>query len=132
MGTSLSFDEAQRVLVVRFEGTLTDEVARLRYRQLATWFVVHGYCSNVTDFSGLTSFTVTTRTIRELAANAPLVPNGYLRIIVAPQDSVFGLGRMYEMLGSGTRDMVHVVRTIAQAYELLGVEHLGLQPVVEW
>jgi hypothetical protein len=132
MTVFLSSDEGRRIVYIRFQGAIGDDEAVSYYRRLAAWFIAHGYRSNITDFSAVTSFTVTTQTVNKLAANTPLVPNGFHRIMVAPQDSVFGCARMYEMLGSGTRDTVHVVRTMAEACQLLGVESLDLEPVTEW
>jgi hypothetical protein len=86
----------------------------------------HSILTNICDFSTVTSFEVSASKVRQLAANEPLVPDGNLRIIVAPQDLIFGYARMYEISGSNTRDHVHVVRTLAEAYRLLDVESLEL------
>jgi hypothetical protein len=43
-------------------------------------------------------------------------------IIVAPQDHVFGLSRMFSMLAEETRPHVTVVRTMEEAYCLLDIE----------
>jgi hypothetical protein len=126
MGLALSFDGLHRILYIRFDGTITNAEASLYYKRLSEWFAAHGHCSNICDFSAVTSFEVSASKVRQLAANEPLVPDGNLRIIVAPQDLIFGYARMYEISGSNTRDHVHVVRTLAEAYRLLDVESLEL------
>jgi len=133
MGAFLSVDEARRVLYARFEGVVTDEVLVSRYRQSREWNAVHRYLKGITDFSGVTQMNVTARAVAQVAALDPIIPNDLLRIaiIVAPQDFAFGLSRMFEMLGSKTREEVHVVRSLAEAYQLLGVESLDLHPVLE-
>jgi hypothetical protein len=133
MGAYLSVDEARQVLYARFEGVLNDEVLLSRYRQALEWNDAHRYLLAIADFSGIASLSVTSRGIKQIAALDPVIPKDDLRvaIIVAPQDFIFGLARMFEMLGSKTREKVHVVRSIAEAYKLLGVESLDLQPVLE-
>ncbi len=126
----LSFDELHRVILIKFAGTLTDEVLLSHFKLVREWLTVHGHHSNITDFSDVTSFEVTAQAVSQLAAGAPLVPDDYLRVVIAPQDEVFGMVRMFEMLGSGTRDRVHIVRTVAEAYELTGIESPGFRPVL--
>lgn len=133
MGTFLSVDESRRILYARFEGVVTDEVLVCRYRQAREWNAVQQYVKGITDFSGVASMNVTARAIVQVAALDPIIPNDILRIaiIVAPEDFAFGLARMFEMLGSKTREEIHVVRSLAEAYQLLGVESLDLHPVLE-
>jgi hypothetical protein len=132
MSALLSSDETHGILHISFQGPIGDEDAIKLYTRIAAWFATHGYRSNITDFTGVTSFTVSARTVTALAAKVPLVPNGFQRIMVAPQDTVFGSARMYEMLGSGTRDNVQVVRTLGEACKLLQVESLDLKPIDKW
>jgi hypothetical protein len=132
MGVFLSVDKAHTILYIRFEGIVTDEVFLSRYQQVREWHAVHGRLSHISDFSEVTSFAVTTHGIGQLAESAPLVPDNLLRIVVAPQDVAFGMSRMFEMLGSSTRNAVHVVRTVAEAYKLAGVGALDFYPIVDW
>jgi hypothetical protein len=132
MGVFLSFDEAQQILYIRFEGLVTDSVLLSRYQQVREWIADNGQHSSVTDFSDVTSFEVTSQGVDQLASNSPLVSDDFLRIVVAPQDVIFGMARMFEMLGSSTRDKVYVVRTMAEAYRLLGKQSLDLHPLLEW
>jgi hypothetical protein len=132
MGTFLSLDELQGVLFIRFEGVVTDRVLLERYETVREWIAGHGFYSSISDFRQTDSCEVTAHGVTQLAANAPLVPDDYLRIVVAPQDEVFGMTRMFEMLGSATRNRVHVVRSLAEAYLLAGIERLDLHPILEW
>lgn len=132
MGVFLSVDEAHRVLYVRFEGIVTDEVLLCRYEQVREWVAVHGHCSSISDFSDVTSFEVTSAGVRQLAAHAPLVPDEFLRVVVAPQDVAFGMTRMFGIVGSETRNRVDVVRTVAEAHRVVGVESLHFHPIMDW
>lgn len=132
MSVSLFFDERHQVLSARFGGTVTDDILLGSYRRVSSWMDTHGHCSAIADFNDATSFRVTANGIKQLASSSPLAPDSFKRIVVAPQDLVFGMGRMFEILGSNTRKKnVHVVRTAAEAYELLGINSPEFHPVLE-
>ena len=129
MGVFLSFDELHRVLYIRFEGIVTDDVLLSRFDQVRAWIASNGSCSSITDFTGVDSFQVTASGVNQLASAPPLVPDSFLRIVVAPQDEIFGMTRMFEMLGCATRNRVDVVRTMAEAFQVAGVQALDLHPL---
>lgn len=47
--------------------------------------------------------------------------NNCLGIIVAPQNVLYGLSRMLELLSTDTRHNIHVVHTMDEALKLIGV-----------
>lgn len=134
MGAFLSVDDARRVLYVRFEGILTDEVLLSRYLQVREWNAAHGFLSVIVDFSHISGERVTARAVRNVSELLPRIPSDIQRavILLAPQDEVYGMVRMFAMLASDIRENVHVVRTLAEAYMLVGVESLELRPLIEW
>lgn len=131
MTTRLSIDELHHVLLIQFEGSLTDEVLLKGYRTAREWMALHGPASQLSDFSEVTTVGVTAQAVWELAEAKPLAPDNFLRIVVAPQSVIFGLTRMFEMIGDRTRDGVHIVGTAAEANRLLGVDLLMFHPVME-
>jgi hypothetical protein len=48
---------------------------------------------------------------------------------VAAKDVVYGATRMFQVLSENTRKNVHVVRTLDEAYKLLGIESPRFVPV---
>jgi hypothetical protein len=132
MGLFLSLDDVNHVLFIRFEGVVTDQVLLTRYQQAREWMANHGPISSVTDFTDVTSFEVTAQGVNLLAANSPLVPDGFLRVVVAPQDEVYGMSRMFEMMGSLTRNRVDIVRTMAEAYAVTGITKPQPLPILKW
>jgi hypothetical protein len=129
MGTFLSIDEKKQILLIRFEGVVTDEILLECYGRVRKWFAEHGYCGNISDFTNVSSFQVTGRAISLLASNTPLVPESYVRVLVAPQDEVFGLSRMFEMMGSERGNRVDIVRNIDEAYRLAGIDGMDFRPL---
>ena len=78
-------------------------------------------CRGIIDFSGATTFDVSNETIRRLANLPPVFGGTSPGIIVASQDILFGMARMFSILGERTRPNMQVVRTIEEAYEILGI-----------
>jgi hypothetical protein len=134
MGTFLSIDEPNRILFIRLEGLVTDDVLLNRYQQALEWNAVHRYPVCVTDCTGVDASEISAHAIGRIADHPPVVPTEIRRavVLVTPQNVAFGLARMYEMLTSQTRDKTHVVRTLPEAYQLIGLESLDLQPIIEW
>ena len=112
--------EAEGVLRVTLSGEITD------YAVMELWSKGRGIlesfpsCKSIVDLSGLTHYNVSTSTITKLArSHSPDLP---ARVYVATKDVVYGSTRMFQMLSENTRKNVHVVRTLDEAYKLLGVE----------
>ena len=76
------------------------------------------------DASGVTAFDVPSDDVRELASRESPFHARAKRVLVAPQDLVFGLGRMFQTFGNEQRPHFVVVRTLDEAYRRLGRERL--------
>jgi hypothetical protein len=73
-------------------------------------------------------FDVSSEAIRRLAARPPAFADGQATVFVASKDYVYGLARMFQMLGEGSRRNLRVVRTIDEAYRLLRVDSPEFRP----
>lgn len=124
----LSFDEANRVLRINFDGIVTDDVLLDHYDEARRWISVHGYAAQLTDFSSVTSFEVTSEGVRKLARKPPLAPDPFLRVVVAPQEIMYGMARMFEGVANETRSSIHVVRSREDALKVLGIATPNFQP----
>jgi hypothetical protein len=50
-----------------------------------------------------------------------MLPENSDRCIVVDQDYLYGMARMYQMLGGNSRERLNVVRTLQEAYEYLKI-----------
>jgi hypothetical protein len=75
------------------------------------------------DGSRVLNSTVSADTVRSLAAKTPAVAPGTVRVVVAPNLYVYGQARMIELLRDGMGGLFHVVRSLDEAYAMLGVNH---------
>lgn len=126
------FDAAHGILQGRFEGLVRDESLR-QYYQLARKHGVRLQArGGITDFSALTSFEASAQTLRQLAHLASALPDPTRPwVLVAPANHVFGLSRMFQSIAEATRPSLRVVRTLEEAYALLGVQVPRFEPVAE-
>jgi len=116
------FDFAHSIFHCYFEGRMGDHELNEYYRAIAEHAARVSPRAAVADFSAIGVFDVTPDTIRELAKLPPAIPHPErLRVIVAPHAQIFGMARMFELLGEVTRPNLHVVRTHAEAWAILGI-----------
>lgn len=50
------------------------------------------------DFTGVSEFEVSSHAIRQVAADPPAFPDGYMRVLVIPKGCIYGLARMFQIL----------------------------------
>ena len=129
MGFSFEFDPGNRVLLVRIEGRLTDELLAEAYRMMRKQSTATDPRAGIVDLSSVTGVALSTAFLREIARQEPaMVDATRPRIIVAPTAVVFGLARMFQMLGESTRPLLEVVRTLDEALAALGIQSPGFEP----
>ena len=124
MPTKLSVDTKGRMVYSSYYGdmTTTDLVQHIAAIRKHADF--NPDFDELIDASGVTSFDVPSDDVRELASRDSPFHAHAKRVLVAPQDLVFGLGRMFQTFGSEQRPHFVVVRTLDEAYRRLGRERL--------
>jgi len=122
MGFAVEFDAGNKVLRVTLEGVITDPILAEAHSAAARYVASLGPCRGIIDLSQVTKFEVSSELIRKQAAGPSPWPAGYMRILVAPKDSLYGMARMMQILCEDTRPELRVVRTAQEAQDLLGVE----------
>ncbi len=104
------------------------------YHALRIRFICIRHFLNITRLPGgvrselVISLSFFTPVFNQLAKSAPILKNPAIRIIVASSDVMYGIGRVFEAYGSETRDMIHVVRTLPEAYRLVGTSIPVFEP----
>jgi hypothetical protein len=123
MPFKFDFDVANRILLCELDGHVTDEVMKDFYKISAEHMAQIDPKAGIIDLSAVDSFKVSAKTARDLAHSAPTISDPErIRVIVAPSDHVFGMARLFQMTGERTRPNLHVVRTMAEAWAILGVQ----------
>ena len=124
MSTRLSIDTKDRMVYSSYYGdmTTTDLVQHIAAIRKHPDF--NPDFDELIDATGVTSFDVSSDDVRELASHDSPFHADAKRVLVAPQDLIFGLGRMFQTFGSEQRPHFVVVRTLDEAYRRLGRERL--------
>jgi hypothetical protein len=125
----LDFDAKHNILRVTLEGHVTDAILVEAYAAMARCAAARPACRGIADITGVTKFDVSNTTVRRLAETAPAIPTAQVRVFVAPTTFVYGMARMFQMLGEKTRPNLHIARTLNEAYSLLQVESPEFDPV---
>jgi hypothetical protein len=129
MGCSFEFDAVNNILRYSWEGRLTDEVLLQGDAAGRRLLASRPPCRGILDFSGITTVEASSATINRIASLPPAYGFGQAVILVAPKDVIYGLSRMFVMLGEESRPKAYVVRTMEEAYRLLGVDSPQFSPV---
>lgn len=119
MGYFFEFDPVNQILRCSRSGRVTDALIFEAYSEAQRVLESRAGCRGIDDLSGVTEFAVSTDTIETLADKSAFSVIELL-VIVAPQAHLYGMSRMYSILTEATR-RVQVVRTMEEAYSLLGV-----------
>ena len=129
MNYVLDFDAKNNVLRCTLEGRMTGVILLDFYARAVKYMESHPPCRGILDLSRVTDFEVSADAIRQVAAAPPALPAGYMRVLVVPQIFIYGLARMFQILGEKNRPELQVVRTLDEAYGLLGVEFPDFHPI---
>jgi hypothetical protein len=100
---------------------LTHELAEDCYRFVAQIASRGGPYAGIWDLSGVTDTTESADDIRSRALSAAAIPGNRMRVVVAKKPVVFGLSRMLELYRDSMGGQAKVVRSVEEAYAMLGV-----------
>jgi hypothetical protein len=125
----LHFDAKNQTLRHSYHGRLTDKALVAAYQKADKYVARHPPSRMITDFSAVTSLEVSSHTVRTLAATPTKVPVGCARVFVTPQKAFYGMARMFQILAERNRPNLHIVRTLDEAYRLLGIASADFRPI---
>ncbi len=123
MAFVFDFDPTHQILRSTFSGKVTDE--ELLNHQRVGLLLVTSLDPRfaIIDLSAADPFEVTADGMRALAKLPPAMPKmDRPRVIIAPSDHTFGMARIFEVEGEATRPNLHVVRSMKEAWVILGIE----------
>ena len=124
------FDYKNRIGKGTFGERVTAESLKNYYRAGAALMVGADFRGTIMDFSKTKTFHLTKLFIRDLADRPPADRSvSRPRVIVAPGLGVFALAKLFEVLGKKTRPNLHVVRTLGEAFEILGCSNPQFQRI---
>lgn len=128
MPFALFFDRKHKVLLTRFGRALNRQALEALVRAAREFVAVHGNCDGIVDFSAVEKVDIDVAYLRAYGSS-PRVMAGARRVLVAPNDEVFGVARLYGLHQSSSYgEEPMVVRDLPAAYDLLGLKDPDFQP----
>jgi hypothetical protein len=124
------YDAHHRILRCRAEGVM-DETEFIRYHH-AGGLLLNQLAPRaaIMDLTKVTALDVSTNIVRLLAAAPPVVTDPrVLRFVVAPAASIYGIARMYQVLGGEKRPNLTIAHTVEEVYAALGVTAPSFEPI---
>jgi hypothetical protein len=125
----LSFVSNHRVLLAQFAGVLSSEDIKGSDKALVAFVARHGLARGILDFSSVQANALP-RSFLTWRARLPQILLGQERVIVAPQQEIYELARVY---AAQQRDFGNIqgqiVRTLGDAYLALDLKQTDFRPV---
>jgi predicted phosphodiesterase len=129
MSFALFFDSKYRVLLVKFGRALTRQALEAMVQAAREFAAVHGNCDGIVDFSAVEKLDVDVSYLRAYGGS-PRVMAGARRVLVAPDDEMFGIARLYGLHQSTSQgEEPMIVRSLQAAYDLLDLKDPDFQPL---
>ena len=120
MPATYEIDPQRRLITSRLWGAVTDAVVNEHKQRLRSDPRFNPTYQMLTDLTGVTEIAVTTGMINETSLDQFFEP-GTRRAIVATNDAVFGMARMFAMRAESVGQIIHVFRDEDKAREWLGI-----------
>jgi hypothetical protein len=119
MSVVLKIDPHRQVVYSAFYGKLSEEEMLGHRAAIAADPDFRPHFSEIVDLSAVTQAEISDGALGAMAANPSLYDASVLHIVVAPEDWLFQIASKYRDLTQESRPKLFVVRTRAEAYQLL-------------
>ena len=128
MSFRFEYDATNKILLGTFEDLLTEESAAAFYGAIRKYGIATDARAGIWDFSSARE-NVASETIRRVAKQEPAMPVNRPCFIIAPDNHLFGLSRMFQISGEHKRPLLQVVRTLDEALRTLCVKSPHFEPL---
>jgi hypothetical protein len=126
MPIDYSIDDQRKIVLTRAWGTLTDEDLLLHKDRLSRDPAFTSELRQLSDIRAIERLEVTTKGVGAMVAHDsrhPAQRDAHRLALVVPNDEVFGMARMYQLMAGGERP-VRVFRSMADAEAWLELDGL--------
>lgn len=130
MAYDFELDAIYRVLRFRFSGDVSEQRIGRFYSDASTQIERIHPRAAIFDFTAVTSFNVSSASVRSLAEASPLIPDvACPRVVVAPAQHIFAMSRMFQIWGEGSRPSFTVVHSMEEALAVIGLDSADFRPL---
>jgi predicted small integral membrane protein len=131
MTKQFAFDPANKILLLRIEKRLTDELARALYWEVRKLSTATDASAAIYDLSAVTDFAVSPEFIRELVNRDPAMPDATSRprCLVAPTMLGLAMSRLCEIAVGSRNPLLKIVLSLDEAFAALGLQSPHFVPL---
>ena len=130
MAYVFELDAIHRMLLFRFSGDVSEQRIGQFYGEAGAQIERIHPRAAIFDFTAVTSFNVSSASVRSLAEASPLIPDvACPRVVVAPAQHIFAMSRMFQILGGSSRPSFTVVHSMAEALTVIGLDSADFRPL---
>jgi hypothetical protein len=119
MPVVLKIDPRRKVVYSSFYGKITDEELLGHGAKIGADPDFNAAFNEIVDFTGVSSPSVTMRTLQAIATAPSLYSEDSMHIIVAPDELALQFANTFKTIAQGKRRNIFVVRDRTDAYRLL-------------
>ncbi len=119
MPSTLKIDPRRRIVCSTFYGDVTDQQLLLQRAAIAADRFFDPSFADIVDFSGADMPGFSQQALAKLAKSESLFHAAVPHVIVTPHDASFAMALGYQQLAKDSRTNLFVVRSLAEAHELL-------------
>src|SRR5271169_2612948 len=131
MKYGFQFDRANKLLLLQFEGRLTDQAMTELYWAVRKYSTDTDASAGIWDLSSAAEFAVSPEALCRLAKMEPAMPNADKRprFFVAPAEAGSAIPRMFEIAVEHTHPLLKIVRSVSEALAALGIQSPQFEPL---
>ena len=123
MGFRFEFDPVNKILLLRVEGRLTEELFAEGYRAVRTYSITTDARAGIWDLSSVTEFVLSPEFISQVASGPAMPdPTRRPRFMVAPPMLGLSVSHMVEITEEPENPLFRIVLSIDEALAALGVQ----------
>jgi len=120
VGFRFEFDPANKILMTRMEGELTDDLVREADVGIRKHLSERNPLVHIVECSSVTKFSMSAESVRYLARREPALKGvNCRRFFVMPSTVGFGMARMFQIAGDPHYDSVTIVRSLDEVPPML-------------
>ncbi len=121
MPVTYHIDKINKIVFVNATGELTAEDIRIHRRRVVDDPDFDLHYALLFDCQGITEFRISSAEVRMFATDY-VSHKRALRAYVVPTEEVYGMTRMYSIIGDFDSDVIQVFRDMAEARRWLGLD----------
>lgn len=130
MAYVFELDAIHRMLLFRFSGDVSEQRIGQFYGEAGAQIERIHPRAAIFDFTAVTSFNVSSASVRSLAEASPLIPDvACPRVVVAPAQHIFAMSRMFQIWGESSRPSFTVVHSMGEALAVIGLDSADFRPL---